>query len=59
MNLLRCNLYVKIILWMLLNLVLLAVLGCGISWYVMAGKGYDGVLPASLFLLTGCKRGGE
>lgn len=49
MNLLRCNLYVKIILWMLLNLVLLAVLGCGISWYVMAGKGYDGVLPASLF----------
>ena len=49
MNLLRCNLYVKIILWMLLNLVLLAVLGCGVSWYVMTGKGYDGVLPASLF----------
>lgn len=49
MNLLSCNLYVKIILWMLLNLVLLVVLGCGISCYVMMGRGYDGVLPASLF----------
>ena len=49
MKLFRCNLYVKIILWMLLNLVLLAVLGVAAAGYVMTGKGYDGVLPASLF----------
>lgn len=49
MSVLRCNLYVKIILWMLLNLVLLAVLGCGFSLYLMAGRGQDGILPASLF----------
>ena len=49
MNLFRCNLYVKISLWMLLNLVLLAVLGFGLSCYAMLGNGYDGVLPASLF----------
>ena len=49
MSVLRCNLYVKIILRMLLNLVLLAVLGCGFSLYLMAGRGQDGILPASLF----------
>ena len=46
---LRCNLYVKIILWMLLNLELLAVLGFGFGVYLMTGRGQDGILPASLF----------
>ena len=43
------SLYVKTILWMLLNLLLLAVLGVAVAGYAMLGAGYDGVLPASLF----------
>ncbi len=49
MSLLRCNLYVKLSLWMSLNFVLLAALGGGLCWYVMTSRGYDGILPASLF----------
>ena len=49
MTLPRCNLYVKLSLWMLLNFVLLATLGSVLCCYVMTNKGYDGILPASLF----------
>ena len=33
------SLYSKIALWLVLNLVLLAVLGFGIGWYVLLGNG--------------------
>ncbi|MGN1038518.1 MAG: hypothetical protein ACI4P0_03900 [Mailhella sp.] len=49
MKFLSWNLYIKISLWLVLNLVLLAVLVCSLSYYVLMGRGYDGVLPASLF----------
>lgn len=49
MNLLSCNLYVKIGLWMFLNFLLLAALGAGACWYSLTAGGSDGVLPASLF----------
>ncbi len=49
MRLLSANLYIKIVLWMLLNLVLLAVLSACIACWALMGRGYDGVLPASLF----------
>ncbi|MFQ9490608.1 MAG: hypothetical protein ACLT2T_08245 [Bilophila wadsworthia] len=37
------SLYSKIALWLVLNLVLLAVLGFGIGWYVLLG---NGLVPA-------------
>ncbi len=43
------NLYVKISLWMLLNLLLLGVLGALAAGYMLLETGHDGVLPASLF----------
>ncbi len=49
MKFLSWNLYIKISLWLVLNLVLLAALVAGISCYVLMGRSYDGVLPASLF----------
>jgi len=49
MRLFRANLYVKIVLWMLLNIVLLAMLGGGVACWALMGRGYDGILPASLF----------
>ena len=42
------SLYSKIFLWLVLNLVLLAVLGVGTGWYVLLGSG-DGLVPAHLF----------
>lgn len=40
------SLYSKIALWLVLNLVLLAVLGFGIGWYVLLG---NGLVPAHFF----------
>ena len=42
------SLYSKIALWLVLNLVLLAVLGFGIGWYILLGNG-NGLVPAHLF----------
>ena len=49
MHFLSRNLYVKITIWMLLNLMLLAALGMGIGYSVLMGKNSDNALPASLF----------
>lgn len=43
-----CSLYAKIALWLVLNLVFLAVLGLGTVWYVLLGSG-NGLVPAHLF----------
>lgn len=48
MKALSFNLYVKIILWMLLNLLLLALLGTAAGYYAVMGNG-KGVFPAALF----------
>ena len=40
------SLYSKIALWLVLNLVLLAVLGFGIGWYVLLGNGLVPIFSA-------------